>query len=101
MARKLVADQMVLSANRLSDGRVIYLAEAGWSIDFAEARIVRGQDEAEAAEAEGARAVADRLVVEPYLIAVEEAAEGGWQPARLRERIRHLGPTTGNSRSAA
>ena len=100
MAKKLVADQMVLSANRLADGRVIYLGIGGWTLDFAEARVIRGPGEAEAAEAKGAEAVAGRLLVEPYLIAVEEA-EDGFVPSRLRERIRHLGPTTGNSRTAA
>ena len=99
MAKKL-AEQNVMSANRLSDGRVIYLGNDGWTLDFDAARIIRGEDEALAAEAAGAQAVKDRLVVEPYLIEIE-TIDDGFQPARLRERIRHLGPTTGNSRSAA
>ncbi len=99
MAKKL-AEQMVLSANRLADGRVIYLGAEGWTLEFDEARVIRGAEDAADAEAEGERAVAARLVVEPYLIEVEETGEGV-QPARLRERIRHTGPTTGHSRSAA
>lgn len=91
-----VAEFRVLTANRLGDGRVVYFGDGGWSDNFAAAQIVRGEAEAEAAEAEGRAAVADRLVVEPYLIDVEEA-EDGYVPSRLRERIRALGPTTGSS----
>ncbi|ESR22835.1 DUF2849 domain-containing protein [Lutibaculum baratangense] len=100
MAKKLVAEQMVLTANRLADGRVIYLGADGWTIDLDEARIVRGAEEAEGAEEAGRKAVADRILVEPYLIEVVTVG-GGVEPARLREKIRCAGPTTGHSRSAA
>jgi hypothetical protein len=90
----------VLTANRLADGHVVYLAEDGWTSDLDKARLLSDEGMAESAEQEGREAVAARLVVEPYLIDVEaEAAEV--QAVRLRERIRAEGPTTGNSRAAA
>lgn len=90
----------VLTANRLGDGRVVYLGDQGWTSHIDEARLISTADDASGAEAEGARAVAERMVVEPYLIDVE-AETGGVLPARLRERIRAEGPTTGNSRGVA
>jgi|FEC22Drversion2_1045045.scaffolds.fasta_scaffold00093_31 hypothetical protein len=90
----------VLTANRLSDGRVVYLGETGWTVAIEEARLIATPDEVSGAEAEGARAVADRMVVEPYLIDVETET-GGILPASLRERIRARGPSTGHSRGAA
>lgn len=90
----------VLTANRLGDGRVVYLGEQGWTSAIDEARLIATPDEASGAEAEGARAVTERMVVEPYLIDVETET-GGVLPARLRERIRADGPTTGNSRGVA
>ncbi len=82
-----------LTANRLIDGEVVWLGRAAtWVETLAEAGILEG----EAAEAEalelGAAAVADRLIIDPYLIDLERA-EGALQPVRLRERIRAHGPT--------
>ncbi len=96
-SRKTKSELRVLTANRLGDGRVVYLSEdGGWVSKLDAARLVRDDAEAETAEAAGAAAVADRFVVEPYLIDVE-LVEDGVQPARLRERIRAQGPTTGHS----
>lgn len=93
-------DLQVLTANRLGDGRVVYLdPEGGWSTRLDAARLVRTAEEVDAAEAAGSAAVADRFVVEPYLIGVE-FVEDGVRPARLRERIRAEGPTTGHSLAA-
>lgn len=91
-------DQIVI-ANRLTDGRVVFLAalpgspKAEWKLRLAEATIAR--DEARAAEllALGAASARDaHEVVEPYLIEVEESPEG-LRPTVYRERIRCLGPT--------
>jgi hypothetical protein len=91
----------VLTANRLADGRVVYLAaegtaNGGWTTDLGAARLVQSDCDADDAEEKGREAVAERLVVEPSLIDIESEADG-IQPARLRERIRAAGPTTGNS----
>lgn len=86
----------VLTANRLADGRVVYHGADGWRPSLDAATLVRDQAEADAADEIGRAAVAERLVVEPYLVEVE-FVEDGVRPARLRERIRNDGPTTGNS----
>ncbi len=96
----MASNVRVLTANRLADGRVVYLAEQGWTSDLGAARLVLNEADAESAETEGRAAVAGRLVVEPYLIDIE-AETGGVQPVRLRERIRASGPTTGNSSRGA
>lgn len=81
----------VLTANRLSDGVVVYLTAAGrWSERIAEARIA-DKAAAKALVGEAERTAGE--IVEPYLIDVEAAAETGapW-PLRFRERIRAFGP---------
>lgn len=82
----------VLTANRLSDGAVVYLGANGWSEWIEAARVATDDAAAADLEACGARAVAEREVVDPYLIEVTPAS-GGFAPARLRERIRAAGPT--------
>ena len=78
----------ILTANRLADGRVVYLGAGGWSRDPAAACRARDDREAALLDAEGRRAAAENRVTDPYLI---ELADG--VPARRRERIRALGPT--------
>jgi hypothetical protein len=84
----------ILTANRLRDGEVVWLAADGsWTVDIAGARIAGG----EAAEAsllgEGVRAMRNNEVVDVDLVAVEISA-GTIRPLRLRERIRATGPTS-------
>ncbi len=88
----------VVTANRLRDGRVIYLDAAdGWSTDVAAARLCEDEAAATAALAIAAAAVAARRVVEPYLIAVERAdgavSPTRYRPVRYREVIRAFGPS--------
>ena len=78
----------ILTANRLADGRVVYLGAGGWSRDPSAARRARDDREAALLDAEGRRAASENRVTDPYLI---ELADG--VPARRRERIRALGPT--------
>jgi hypothetical protein len=81
-----------LTANRLDDGEVIFLGQAGrWVERFAEAALFDDEDAAMAAEA---RAKTQRtLAVDPYLIDVAPAEGGGVAPVSYRERLRALGPT--------
>ncbi|MCZ6603977.1 MAG: DUF2849 domain-containing protein [Alphaproteobacteria bacterium] len=80
-----------VTANRLGDGSVVYLAPDGsWSeaLDGA----ARAADE-EAAKALLAKAVAEPLVVvEPYLIDVTETGQG-LELVNVRETIRAAGPS--------
>jgi hypothetical protein len=83
----------VLTANRLSDGQVVFLDfEGAWgeSIDIALA--ARTTQEIAELEARGAFDAAQNLIVEPYLVEVREA-EGCLVPVRQRERVRAGGPS--------
>ena len=83
----------MLTANRLSDGAVVYLTAAHeWSDRLADGRVAETDAEAVALEAEGREAVRLRLVVAPYLIEVERTPDG-LAPVRYKELIRAKGPT--------
>ncbi len=82
----------IVTANRLRDGLVVYLAvQAAWSTRIEDSLIAaeasQGEDMMEAA----ARAVASREVIDPYLIDIEHK-DGAIVPLRLREAIRAVGP---------
>src|SRR5262249_36729352 len=90
---KRAPDVSVLTANRLTDGIVVYLAADGhWVESIDGAAIARSADEAHALQEQGARDSARNLVVEPYLA---EVAEAGARPvlAPRRERVRGEGPS--------
>jgi hypothetical protein len=81
---KTASGLSMLTANRLHDGAVVYLAADGtWSERITDA--VSAQGEAlQAMQDAAARAVAENLVVDLTAINVELS---------LRERIRRTGPT--------
>lgn len=83
---------VVITANRLRDGAVIYrTAAGGWSTDLAEAVVVGSEEEAKAllSQAAGEGTVA----VGPYPAPVELSEDRQIIPGNLRERIRASGPT--------
>ncbi len=89
----------IVSANRLADGRVVYLTRSGgWSESIIDARSARGEEESAALLAEAERAVDAGLVVSPYLISMADDG-GAFAPLRFRERIRLFGPLHHNSLS--
>ena len=92
MAKNLNGDLQVASANRLNDGAVVFLDDAGaWTTDLALAALARGEREAERLLA---RAQAEAFsVVEPFLVAVSENEDGTLEPLSLREKIRVSGLT--------
>lgn len=80
-----------LTANRLTDGEVVFWKQGHWVESFGDADIFADEDSAgEAAEAHAKNQ--PTLVVEPYLIDLMES-EGLWAPTSYRERIRALGPS--------
>jgi hypothetical protein len=80
-----------LTANRLADGEVVFWNAGQWVERFVEAELFADQAAADAAEA---RAKAEiTLLVDPYLIDVEDADGQGPAPLSYRERLRALGPT--------
>lgn len=89
---KGASQPFAISANRLRDGRVVWLAEGGrWSEALADAAIFRG-----AAADEGMRvaalAEAEQSVVGAYLVELTPEAAGP-APLRAREKFRAGGPT--------
>lgn len=85
----------VVTANRLDDGIVVYLAPGGtWTEDIAEARRAETGDEVKALEAEAETFVRDRVVVGAYPMPVEIKDDGTVDPISVRERIRASHRTT-------
>ncbi|MGB1547056.1 MAG: DUF2849 domain-containing protein [Alphaproteobacteria bacterium] len=84
----------VVTASRLRDGDVVYLAaERRWTLWLNEAAVA--DTEAKAAELLklGEEAERAREVVSVYLMKVERG-DGKMKPLSARERIRAKGPTT-------
>lgn len=79
-----------LTANRLTDGEVVFWTGREWSERFADAVHFEDPAAAEAAEAHAKSQLT--LLVDPYLIDIA-AVEGGFAPVSYRERLRALGPT--------
>jgi hypothetical protein len=92
MAKNLSGDLLVASANRLADGVVVFLDDAGdWTVRLDRAAIARdkrgGEILLERAKAESWN------VVDPFLVAVTEDDDGTLSPISLREKIRASGLT--------
>ena len=92
MAKNLSGDLQVASANRLIDGVVVWLDEAGqWTDRLEHAAIARDKRSAEIL-LERARAEASS-VIDPFLVAVTEDDDATIEPLSLREKIRASGLT--------
>jgi hypothetical protein len=86
--------QQVVTANRLGDGRVVYLADGHlWVEAIGRARVAANEAEGNALLAIAEKAVADRAVVGPYLIEVKVEGDRV-TPTRYRELLRALGPSS-------
>ena len=92
MAKNLSGDLQVASANRLADGVVVLLDDAGdWTTRLDRAAIAR---DSRAGEILLLRAQAEAFtVVDPFLVAVTEDDDGTIEPLSLREKIRASGLT--------
>jgi hypothetical protein len=92
MAKNLTGDLQVVSANRLTDGVVVFLDDAGrWTRRLDRAALARDKSEG-AILLERARAEAF-TVVDPFLVAVTEDDDCTIEPLSLREKIRASGLT--------
>jgi hypothetical protein len=92
MAKNLSGDLTVASANRLSDGVVVFLDDSGhWTRKLERAAVARdkrlGEILLERAKTESFS------VVDPFLVAVSEDDNGTIEPISLREKIRVSGLT--------
>jgi Protein of unknown function (DUF2849) len=92
MAKNLSGDLVVASANRLVDGVVVFLDDAGeWTSRLERAAVARDK---RAGEILLERAKAESFgVVDPFLVAVSEDEDGTVEPISLREKIRASGLT--------
>jgi hypothetical protein len=82
---------VVVTANRLADGAVVYRGEGGWTTKLDNAAITTSaavvQDLLAAAGADGLHAV------DAYVAPVRVSEDGRVRPGNLRELIRSSGPT--------
>ena len=89
---KGTAQPLVVTANRLRDGRVVWLAEGGrWAECVAEAEVFAGEA-AEGGLAVAAEAEGQQIIVGSYVTEVTVGA-GGPVPVRAREKFRADGPS--------
>lgn len=87
-----ITGPVVITANRLSDGAVVYRTPEGhWTTELAQAIVTTSTSQAtellSSANADGLNAVG------AYIAAVEFMPDRSVHPANLRERIRREGPT--------
>jgi hypothetical protein len=83
-----------ITANRLTDGAVVYLADGGaWRETLRGCRLAQSAEECAAMEEVARWAASSNLVVGPYAIDVTMDDAGAARPASLREAIRIEGPT--------
>lgn len=83
----------ILTANRLSDGDVVYRTAAGdWVAEVDAAELIEDAAQLAVAAAAAKADVAASKVLDVAPIAVE-VTDGHIVPKRLRERIRAFGPT--------
>jgi hypothetical protein len=79
-----------LTANRLTDGEVVFWNAGAWVERFEDAELFAADEGADAAQARAQAQIT--LLVDPYLIDVIDEGEGP-APLSYRERLRALGPT--------
>lgn len=85
--------KQTVTANLLDSGLVVFLATDGdWTEDVAESFVSDSTEESEWLMEAAQRAVAARIVVDPYLIDVTDENGSVW-PVKRREQIRAAGPT--------
>ena len=85
----------VVTANRLTDGVVVYLGPGEtWVEEIANARVADTEEETQALEAIAEKAVRERKVVAVYAMPVALTEDGAIDPLSVRERIRAAHRTT-------
>jgi hypothetical protein len=87
-----IAGPVVVTANRVADGAVVYWrADGGWTTALGGAAVTTSAETArelvQAAISDGLRAV------DPYVAPVKLTRDGEVRPGNLRELIRFSGPT--------
>lgn len=86
-----VTGPVIVTANRTTDGIVIYRTKEGWSEHIEDAAVVSTADDARTLLDQSAR---DAIyAIGPYVAPVELDANKNITPGNLREKIRTQGPT--------
>lgn len=84
--------QMII-ASLLTDGRVVFMDDAGeWVAGIADGVVLETEEVATRRLADAEKAVVDNVIVDPYLIDVL-VENGERRPAHVREAIRAFGPS--------
>lgn len=87
-----ITGPIVVTANRVGDGTVVYRrADGGWTTDLDAAAITT--DAATARELIQAATADDLRAIDPYIAPVKIDRDGQVRPGNLRELIRLSGPT--------
>lgn len=90
---KPVSDLQIMTANRLHDGEVVFLApDLTWVEQVNRSWVARTEEGCSVLTKEGEVAEQRNHIVEPYLIAVREQ-DGVIEPLHHREKMRTLGPS--------
>jgi hypothetical protein len=93
-----ITGPVVVTANRLGDGAVIYrTADGRWSTALADAAVVTTAP----AATELLTGANDTAAVGPYVAPIRLDPDGRRHPGNLRESIRSTGPTVGAARAPA
>lgn len=92
---KKTPEKQIMTANRLGDGAVVYLAaDDEWVLSLHDAEVAEGEEAAIRLEERARLAMKQQKIVGPYLFAVADS-ERGILPVSQREIIRAAGPTVG------
>jgi Protein of unknown function (DUF2849) len=84
---------VILLANDLLDGDVVFFAHGGWTRDPALAEIAANDAAASKLEQAAAAALAANTVIDAYLVDVTLDPGGRATPSHFRERFKTLGPS--------
>ena len=85
----------VLTANRLSDGIVVFLgADNVWTTDIHSSALAQEEKARAALERRGVEFETHNTVTGAYLVEAERE-DGCVEPVHIREKIRATGPTAG------
>ncbi len=84
---------VILVANDLLEGDVVFAASQGWTRDPREAQVAEDEAQAQALESFAAGEYLRAHIVDPYLVDIELNAEGVPVPRHYREVLRTRGPS--------
>ncbi len=84
---------VILLANDLLDGDIVFWTGKTWSLDLVDAAVAANNDAAATLEQAMAHALATNRVVDAGLVDVAIDSWGRITPRHIREQIKTLGPT--------